>query len=152
MNIRTALQSDFAAIVTICVSSMKDTYGAFFTEDQMRPWIEGGETESYVQSMIDDMLVAEEDGEVVGVASLKNDMIDLVWVAQEHRNKGIGETLMAEAEKTLSRKGHKTGRLEVFEPNTRAIEFYERLGWSRKDTYLDESAGINKVRLTKPLS
>ncbi len=152
MKIRPAKKDDFTGIVTICVASMKATYGSFFTEDQMRPWIEGGETENYVRDMLDSMLVVEKEGDVAAVAALRDDMIDLVWVAQEHRGRGVGTAIMAESERVLHEKGHATGRVEVFEPNGRAISFYERLGWTRKDVYPDESAGINKVLLTKPLS
>ncbi|MHC4090082.1 MAG: GNAT family N-acetyltransferase [Planctomycetota bacterium] len=130
---------------------MKATYGAFLTSEQMRPWIERGETERYVKAMLANILVAEEDGPIRGVATLKDDMVDLIWVAIESRGHGIGRALLAEAEKALLERGIQVGRLECFEQNARAIAFYERMDWSRKDTYLDESTGVNKVRMVKQL-
>ncbi|MHC4065264.1 MAG: GNAT family N-acetyltransferase [Planctomycetota bacterium] len=130
---------------------MKATYGAFLTSEQMRPWIERGETERYVKAMLANILVAEEDGPIRGVATLKDDMVDLIWVAIESRGHGIGRALLGEAEKALLERGIQVGRLECFAQNARAIAFYERMDWSRKDTYLDESTGVNKVRMVKQL-
>jgi GNAT superfamily N-acetyltransferase len=130
---------------------MKATYGAFLSNEQMRPWIEGGETETYVKTMLATILVAEEDGRIRGVAALKDDMVDLIWVATESRGHGVGRALLTEAERVLHQRGIEVGRLECFEPNARAITFYEGMGWSRTDTYLDETTGIKKVRMIKQL-
>jgi ribosomal protein S18 acetylase RimI-like enzyme len=131
---------------------MKDTYGAFFSDEEMRPWIEGGETEKYAKAMLGSMLVAVEEGSIRGVVALKDDMVDLMWIALEYRGRGIGRALMKETEKALTESGTEMGRLECFEPNTQAIAFYERLGWTKKEVYLDEAAGINKVLMVKRLS
>ena len=152
MRIRQAQDSDFDAIVAMCVSSMKATYGDFFSDEEMRPWIEGGETEKYVEAMLATMLVAVEEGSIRGVVALKDDMVDLMWIALDYRGRGIGRALAEEAEKVLAEKGTGTGRLECFEPNTQAIAFYERLGWTKKEVYPDEASGINKVLMVKRLS
>jgi putative acetyltransferase len=151
VRIRPAQNRDFEAIVAVCVSSMKATYGAFLSSEQMRPWIEGGETERYVRAMLATILVAEEEGRIRGVATLKDDMVDLIWVATESRGHGIGRALLTEAEKVLHERGIEVGRLECFEPNAPAIAFYEGMGWSRKDSYLDETTGVEKVRMIKQL-
>jgi GNAT superfamily N-acetyltransferase len=152
VRIRRALDSDIDAVVAICVSSMKATLGAFLTSEQMRPWIEGGETERYVHAMLSGMLVAEDDGRLVGVTALRDDLVDLIWVAREHRGRGIGRALLNAAEEALIERGIERARLECFEPNTPAINFYERMGWSREAAYLDETVRITKVLLAKQLS
>jgi ribosomal protein S18 acetylase RimI-like enzyme len=48
------------------------------------------------------------------------------------RGSGAGRALMAEAEDRARRLGHERVVLTVHPRNTRAIEFYERLGWTRR--------------------
>lgn len=48
------------------------------------------------------------------------------------RGSGAGRALMAEAEDRARRLGHERVVLTVHPGNTRAIEFYERLGWTRR--------------------
>jgi ribosomal protein S18 acetylase RimI-like enzyme len=118
----------------------------------MRPWIEGGETERYVETMLSDMFVAEEDGRVVGVAAVKEDLVDLIWVAIAARGRGIGRALLDSAEEALRDRGVERARLECFEPNTPAVDFYERMGWSQETAYLDEAVGVAKLVFVKSLS
>jgi ribosomal protein S18 acetylase RimI-like enzyme len=53
-------------------------------------------------------------------------------VDPEHRRKGIGKALMAEAEKTCRELGLRKLSLIVFEQNADAIRLYERLGYVEK--------------------
>ena len=151
MAIRSARETDIEPVIEMCKSSMRATYGAFFDDDQMAPWIEGGKTDEYVRGGIGNMLVAEDDGAVVGVVAVEGDLIDLVWVALGARGRGFGEELMAAAEAAMRNAGHAQARLEVFEPNADAIRFYERNGWRRGARFPDPAAGVDKIVMTKPL-
>jgi len=131
---------------------MRATYGTIFSEEQMTPWITGGETEAYVDRMLGDMQVAEANGAVVGVIALEGDLIDLLWVGLAARGQGVGRRLMTAGEAALSKAGHETGRLEVFAANDRAIAFYEQNGWVRAERYPDPVAGVDKLLLTKRLA
>jgi GNAT superfamily N-acetyltransferase len=133
------------------VSSTKATYGAFLTSEQMGPWIEGGETERYVHAMLPDMLVAEDDGRLAGLTALKDDLVDLIWVALEDRGHEIGRALLNAAEEVPIERGVERARLECFEPNAPAISIYERMGWSREAAYLDDAVKITKVLWAKKL-
>lgn len=53
-------------------------------------------------------------------------LIDYIATSPEHRSKGIGTKLIAFVRNTL---GHKQIQLETYSKNTRAIAFYERLGF-----------------------
>ena len=151
-TIRRAVPADRAAIVELCKSSMRATYGGFLDEEKMRPWIEGGETDNYVASMLGQMLVAVEDDAVIGVASIAKDTLDLIWVAIDRRGRGVGTALMSAAEKRIGEDGHPIARLEVFEPNTEATRFYEAHGWKKGKTSFDQMAGVNKLVMEKHLS
>lgn len=152
IEIRKARRDDIERIISMCKDSLAATYGDFMDEEAMRPWIAGTETDDYVRSRIAQMLVAEFSGRIAGVVSLDQQSVDLLWVDIDHRRQGIGRCLMERAERELASSGHSTGKLECFEPNRDAIAFYERLGWSIERKYLDETAGVNKVVMTKTLS
>lgn len=53
-------------------------------------------------------------------------LIDYITTSPEHRGKGIGAELIAFVRDTL---GYKQIQLETYSKNTRAIAFYERLGF-----------------------
>ena len=80
--------------------------------------------------------VAEEDGEVVGFASVGPSRDEsgpgelyALYVEPERWSTGAGRALMARAEEQLSSE-YAEGRLWVLEDNPRARAFYERAGWT----------------------
>jgi len=150
--IRQADASDRDQIVAMCKHSMKATYGSFMTEEAMAPLAEGDETDKYVDAMLPHMLVAEDAETVVGVVSLDNETIDLLWVDIERRGQGIGSRLLKQAEDQLATKGVRKGKLQCFEPNRSSIEFYQSQGWSITDTVHDDMAGVDKVNMVKELA
>jgi len=150
-SIRAARDSDIDGIVALCKSSLAATYGSFLDEEKMRPWIEGDEAEKYVRKTLSRAIVAEESGSIVGIASLEDDMIGLLWVAIERRGRGIGGRLLAEAERMLAAGGQALGKLECFEDNVDSIAFYESKGWRAVSTSMHETAGVNQVLMHKDI-
>jgi len=89
------------------------------------------------------LLVAELEGQVVGVALVQlmsnpDDPIfrprryaylDEIGVLAEHRGQGIGRRLVQAAQAWALEQDVKELELYVWEDNTGAIEFYERLGY-----------------------
>jgi GNAT superfamily N-acetyltransferase len=51
-------------------------------------------------------------------------------VAQAHRNRGIGRTLLAEAERRTKAEGHARLMIGVLSANREALDSYERLGFA----------------------
>jgi RimJ/RimL family protein N-acetyltransferase len=86
------------------------------------------------------VLVAEEDGEVVGRLSISRDphpasahVADLgVVVAASHRRRGIGAALLAAAEDWARGAGVEKLELHVFPHNGPAIALYEKRGYERE--------------------
>ncbi len=78
-------------------------------------------------------LVAEIAGEAVGVLMGSNDgrrgWINRLAVAPQHRGRGIGRALVAEAERALRAGGLPQVNLLVFADNREAQDFWERLGY-----------------------
>lgn len=151
VKIRKSRPQDRGPIIHMCKISLQETYGPFLELDRVKPWIEGEETDHYVDQMLANMLVAEAAGAVVGVTALKDHVIDLLWVAEPMRGAGIGTLLMEAAEGQLAAAGYLRGALECFTPNTNAIEFYEGRGWKVADRYADSVAGVEKVLMQKTL-
>ncbi len=151
MKIRQGRPADVEAIVAMCATSMRAVYGAFFSEEQMRPWIGGDETRNYITGMLDSTLVAAASGEILGVATIKDDLIDLLWVAEDRRGEGIGRALVEQAQGRIRTGGHAQARLECFEANTNAIACYAHLGYRQIDRYQCPIAAVPKVVMAKPL-
>lgn len=72
----------------------------------------------------DTILVAEEDGAIVGFCAFKEDWLDHLYILPQHQNKGVGRALLNQAK-------HESAQLHlwVFQKNTRAITFYENNGF-----------------------
>ncbi len=149
LEIRQATKADFGAVVDLCKSSLQVTYGSFLDVEAMRRWSEGDELDKYVRARLGSLLVAVDDGRIVGMVAVEDDLIGQLWIAPERRGEGIGKVLLAAAESMIRERGHTTLRVEVFEPNVGAVRFYERHGWTKQDTYREPSSGVDMIRMVK---
>jgi hypothetical protein len=84
----------------------------------------------------------------VGVAVREGTLLDLVWVKPSMRSKGIGSTLMETVEDQAALDG-KELTLEVWTVNRRAVDFYERRGFSIDGTVKDPITGLEKLVMRK---
>lgn len=72
--------------------------------------------------------VAMVDGRVAGFVTVREDEVELVFVAAHARGRGVADALLRHAERVIART-HAEARLCVVEGNARARRFYERHGW-----------------------
>ena len=83
--------------------------------------------------------VALKSERVVGTVSLMEDgrmaFIFRLAVNPEDQNKGLGKTLMKEAENELFRRGHREINILAEEDNTELQEYYEKQGYERGNPY-----------------
>jgi GNAT superfamily N-acetyltransferase len=75
------------------------------------------------------VLVAERDDAVLGLAAVRPEWLDGLYVRPEAWGDGVGRRLHDEAVSLLQSWGHARCHLWVLEHNDRARRFYERLGW-----------------------
>ena len=137
MVIRKAATADLPRIAEIKVSNWADTYGQLLDRDTLDPFLDMPEQLEYLRETVSTpgslLLVAEEEGAVVGFALTYLDREPEPWmeslhVLREFRSHGAGRLLMAATARELRLRGHDRLRLGVVEGNTAASRFYERLG------------------------
>jgi ribosomal protein S18 acetylase RimI-like enzyme len=85
-------------------------------------------------------LVAEDDGEVVGVVlggyDGRRGIVYHLAVVPHRRQEGTGRALMAEIERRLAAKGCVKSYLLATPENRAAVSFYRKLGWQVMDMVL----------------
>jgi GNAT superfamily N-acetyltransferase len=77
-------------------------------------------------------------GAPVGFAMLKGDELYQLFVAAPARGTGVAAALIADAEARLSARGVATAFLTCAIGNDRAARFYEKCGWHRVATTVEE--------------
>ncbi len=106
------------------------------------PYIEGGRTEAWIAE--------DEAGGFLGYLLLgesgwltpePHGFIYDVWVAPDHRGKGIGKSLVSWAADWARARGYRKIKLEVAESNARARHVYEELGFTPERHYLGKLIG-----------
>ncbi|MEK6911886.1 MAG: GNAT family N-acetyltransferase, partial [Candidatus Thermoplasmatota archaeon] len=69
-----------------------------------------------------------------------------IWVAPEHRQKGVGSFLLSEAERWARARGYPKIKLEVSEANAVALSLYRKWGYASERRYLGKPLGSQEKR------
>ena len=77
-------------------------------------------------------------GAAVGFHVVKDDELNQLYVAPEARGAGVANALRSDAEERLRQHGIETAWLACAIGNNRAARFYEKCGWRRVGTILNE--------------
>ncbi len=99
---------------------------------ELYPYPDDAVRERWREALDDDsarVVVAEDGGAIVGVASARAGWIDGLYVVPDAWGTGVAGRLHDEALRLLAADGATTARLWVLEDNGRARRFYERRGW-----------------------
>ncbi len=141
MIVRRAEPRDAGPLVELARAISAEPEGWLLADDH---WRSVAEERRYLRALRRHpwavVLLAEEDGEVVGRLSASRDthpaslhVADLgLMVAASHRRRGIGTALLAAAEGWAREAGIRKLELHVFPWNGPAIALYERLGYVRE--------------------
>ncbi|MHC4859394.1 MAG: GNAT family N-acetyltransferase [Planctomycetota bacterium] len=130
---------------------MASTYGAFLEPDALEPWVRGDEVDRYFAGKWPNGLVAARGDEILAVAVVDGNLIDLLWVREDARGQAVGSALMDRIEADLAAE-HEHAELECFAPNTKSVEFYEGRGYAIVRRYDDEASGVEKVVMRRSLA
>jgi GNAT superfamily N-acetyltransferase len=150
-RLQPATHADRQAIIDLCKRSLVTTYGSFMDPERMRPWVEGGEVEAYVEKTWPRTTLAMRGDILAGLVTLEDQVIDLLWVRDELRGQGVGSLLMETAERELAGR-YTEAELECFAPNVASLDFYRARGYREVRRYFEQASGLDKIVLRKPLS
>lgn len=133
MHIRPMQAGDAIAVAELHTASWRDVYRGMLPDDYLANSVEIDLHERWTKIDIqpdDHVLVAEDDG-ITGFIAVwvrPDPFIDNLHVHPAMRSMQIGKKLMQTAAERLMANGHRSVYLWVLEKNTRARDFYERLG------------------------
>lgn len=139
VTIRSATASDLPTVVALLAD---DALGA--TREEAGAGADPAYREAFAAIQHDprnDLIVAEQDGEVIGVLQLTiipslqyeggtRAQIEGVRVAKAHRNRGVGHTLVKEAIARARSMNCRLVQLTTNKQRRRALRFYESLGFN----------------------
>jgi GNAT superfamily N-acetyltransferase len=110
-----------------------------FIDDYEKFWLE--RNSSFILDTIDsDGYVCEEDGCIKGFMTIKNNRILELFVDFPYQKEGKGTDLINLAKALKAN----TLILNVYEKNTKAIGFYEKLGFVKIKSYKEDITGQPK--------
>jgi len=128
LKFRKASQQDAPEIKKLAAEVIYKNYAPFLGLESTKNFVESGASDQIIDESLTDTLVAVHAGEIVGIAVIKEDLLDLLMVKYDFQRQGIGGALIEQAEAILF-KNHTIIRLETFESNVPTIAFYQKHGW-----------------------
>jgi GNAT superfamily N-acetyltransferase len=158
--IRRATPADAEEIARVHLASMQVAYAEHELlanrtfEERYEIWANALAQDRHV-------LVAEEDGQIVGFAAIgpardegATGEIYAIYAHPSAWGKGFGRSLIAAAEEALRDAGFAEAVLWVLDTNERARRFYERAGWSHDggEKVEDRLPGLRQVRYRRMLT
>jgi ribosomal protein S18 acetylase RimI-like enzyme len=145
-----AAEAEDAGLAAAMQSALVETYGPLMDSDPAAALIADGGAQRYFEEHWSMTTVAVLVGEIVGVAVLLGDVLDLIWVAPGRRSRGVGAAMLCEVERQAAAV-HDRLRLEVWRLNERAVTFYVRHGFVVEGVMPDEP-GFEKLTLSKTIT
>ena len=167
MNLRKAIPDDAFAIARAHVDSWRSAYRGLAPDDRLAglDYARGaGRFRESILVGLEEIYIAEEDGEVVGflafgrprdsdVTHETTGEIYAMYLLSQYWRKGIGGSMLKKAERILGSQGCLRVTLWVLEGNERARRFYEAMGFTADGATKISNIGrpLNTLRYSKPL-
>ena len=149
IQIRKAQADDLPRMQKIARRTIDTCYRSFLGDEGVDWFIESGESDKVLQQHIENCDVLLKDNAIVAFAICFEDLIHLMMVDVCLHRTGIGSGLLAHSEAQLFARGNTTLRLETFEGNHQAINFYVKNGWSVTTRQEDKKHGFIRVSFEK---
>ncbi len=149
LQIRKAQADDLPRMQDIARRTIDKCYRSFLGDEGVDWFINSGESDRVLQQHIENCDVLLIENAIVAFAIYFKDLIHLMMVDVCLHRTGIGSRLLAHSETQLFARGNSTIRLETFEGNHQAINFYLKNGWSVTKNEKDKEHGFIRVFLEK---
>jgi len=129
VEIRAADPADLPLVQSIARRTIDRCYRLFLGNEGVDWFINSGESDRELQKHLDSCDVLLKENTPVAFVIYFDDLIHLMMVDVDLHREGFGSQLLAHCEKQLFDRGHAKIRLETFEGNHQAINFYQKNDW-----------------------
>ena len=143
--IRRALPTDLPTIQEIARRTIDQRYRVFLGDENVDWYLDSGQSDQELQQHLDSCDLLLINNSIAAFSIYFDDLIHLMMVDVALHRTGLGTKLLQFVELQLFQQGNQRIRLETFDGNTQAINFYQKNGWQNVDRLVDEE--FNFVRL-----
>ena len=140
--------ADIAPLQALARHVIDTNYRPFLGDAGVDQFIASGVADTYVSENISDCVLIRSNGELAGFAICKQDLIDLMMIAQQTQRSGLGGKLLEHCESLLFKQFEQI-KLESFEGNIQANTFYQKHHWRLTQRIEDAEGGVNKYLFIK---
>lgn len=147
-RLRPAQHSDKQALIDLLHATWRTTFGPHLPAAATTNFFEKKIVEAYVDRDWPEIVVAEIDGIVGGLAHLEDRLIATLHVAPNLWGRGIGRKLLRHLEHEAVVRGHHAVALQVEDFNARAIALYRRTGYLEIARRPDREFGTDGKSIT----
>jgi ribosomal protein S18 acetylase RimI-like enzyme len=149
--IRRAEAADADALEAILYDTFDSTWRPNITAAAAQAFLDERRPAAYVADRGLEFWVAEQDGEVVGLAHWQGDFLHALHVRSSHARTGVGAQLLDRAEAEIANSGFSALRLETDTFNTASQAFYAARGYREAGRYPDKewNSGLTTLLLVK---
>ncbi len=128
-KVRKAVIQDTNILKAIATKTIDANYRSFLGNEGVDWFIGSGASDQYVDENIDDTWVILSNSQIIGFSVCKANLIDLMMIDHDHHRKGYGTVLLTYCEERLFKTFDEI-KLESFEGNEKANNFYRKNTWS----------------------
>ena len=138
MDLRLCTQADLPAVLNLFRTSVHTLCRADYTPAQRSAWAPADSDEApWARRLLcQTLLLAEEDGDLMGFASLEGDYLDLLYVHPRHARRGVGTVLCDALERQC------TGQRITVHASLTARPFFARRGYRTVEPHEVQRRGV----------
>lgn len=138
MDLRLCTQADLPAVLNLFRTSVHTLCRGEYTPAQLDAWAPEDLDEAPWARRVQcqTFLLAEEDGDLMGFASLEGDYLDLLYVHPRHARRGVGTVLCDALERQC------TGQRITVHASATARPFFARRGYRTVEPNQVERRGV----------
>lgn len=137
MDLRVAEQAEIDHLAKLWYEAWRDAHARILPAELARHRT----LESFrhrLQVALPSVRVAGPSGQPAGFCMVKHDELYQLYVSASERGSGVASALLADAEERLAASGVETSWLACAIGNERAAKFYEKNGWRRVGTMINQ--------------
>jgi len=138
VDVRAAVEADIEALAKIWFDGWHDAHAAIVPAALTRLRTLASFRDR-LRAGLDAVRVASADGSAVGFCMLRGAELYQFYLSAAARGSGVAALMMADAEARLAERGVRLAWLACAVGNDRAARFYEKCGWRRAATVVNDA-------------